>query len=99
MGKAKKLYVEFQKALEVAEKSAASGDLVQAYEDAAIMCYHAGKCVGFDDGITAAFWAMVKGGVAGIVLGGIVSHFIAKAIEEEGGPVKYGPFTFSKKED
>lgn len=71
-------------------------------EDVADALIAGGKVLGYQQGYNDGVWYIIKMTAIGIGVGWVVGHLadkaLATAIEEEGGPVKYGPFTFSKKE-
>lgn len=101
MVNSKKLYRDFcnkQDALMLAF-AAKGDDPDKLAENVCDLFFTGGRFVGYNEGFKSAIWCLAKGAIAGLALGTITAHVVDKAIEEEGGAVQYGPFTFSKKED
>jgi len=103
MSKYNKLKADFLEKHAVALDAFAAGGGEANAEDVCDAFIAAGKVLGYKQGYDDGIWHIIKLGAIGLGIGYLVGYFVdkglQKAIEEEGGPVKYGPFTFSKKED
>lgn len=103
MGKYNKLKADFFDKYANALSAFAAGGGEAEVEDVCEAFIAGGKVLGYQQGYNDGVWHIIKLGAIGLGIGYLVGYFVdkglQKAIEEEGGPVKYGPFTFSKKED